>query len=336
MRLDWRGALGIAISVALLAYTLRDVSLAGVWAVLRASNVFLLLLSGAVATLVFPLRALRWRVILEPVASVPYGPLWRSVAVGMMVNNVAPARAGELARAFAITREARDVRFGSAFASLAVDRIIDALVIVILLVLSVFASSINPETEIATWTVRRLSWVAGGVAVVALAGVVTLAFVPSIVLRVYDGVFGRLAPRYHDRGRGLLEAFMTGLTALRSPGRFVRIIAWATAMWLVNALSFWIGFTAVGIEAPLAAALFVQSLIAIGVAAPSSPGFFGIFEFFGVAGLALYGVERELAVSWALGFHIISFIPITLIGLYYFGRLGMHFRDLGKPSGQPA
>jgi hypothetical protein len=32
-------------------------------------------------------------------------------------------------------------------------------------------------------------------------------------------------------------------------------------------------------------------------------------------------------VSWAIGLHILSFIPITLFGLYYFVRMGLHFSD---------
>jgi hypothetical protein len=39
-------------------------------------------------------------------------------------------------------------------------------------------------------------------------------------------------------------------------------------------------------------------------------------------------------VSWALGFHILTFLPITLIGLVYFGQLGLHFRDLGTAAGR--
>jgi hypothetical protein len=39
-------------------------------------------------------------------------------------------------------------------------------------------------------------------------------------------------------------------------------------------------------------------------------------------------VEPTLAVSWAIGYHLLSFIPITVIGAYYFVRLGLHFRDL--------
>jgi hypothetical protein len=32
-------------------------------------------------------------------------------------------------------------------------------------------------------------------------------------------------------------------------------------------------------------------------------------------------------VSLALGYHFLSFIPITVIGLWYFARLGLHFRE---------
>ena len=79
-----------------------------------------------------------------------------------------------------------------------------------------------------------------------------------------------------------------------------------------------------------AATVFLQGIIAIGVALPSSPGFFGVFEAFAVVGLGVYGVARDRAVSWAIGFHILSFIPITVIGLYYFAKLGLHFSDFSS------
>lgn len=336
MKFGWKGALGIVISVVLLAWTLRDVSLQEVWEVLRHSNVPLLVLSALVATLVFPLRALRWRVILEPVTDVPLGPLWRSIAIGMMVNNVAPARAGELARAFAITREVPSIRFTTAFASLAVDRIIDAVVVVVLLVVAMFFSDIPPTTTINGWTVTKVAWVAGGVAGAALAGVTSVALFPALVLRVFDALFARLTPKLHLKGRAILESLVSGFAALRSPGRFARILFWAVLMWVLNAGAFYIGFVAVGMEVPFWAAIFVASLIAIGVAAPSSPGFVGVFEFFAKTGLALYGVSSTLAVGWALAFHFIAFIPITVLGFYYFGQLGMHFKDLGKAQQQAA
>ena len=137
MKVGWKGILGVVISVALLWWTLRGVSFAEVWSVLRHSNVPLFILSALVATLMFPLRAWRWRYILEPGAGkIPFGPLWSSTTIGMMVNNVALARAGELARAFALARQT-NVTFTASLASLVVDRVFDAVVVLLLLLIVV-------------------------------------------------------------------------------------------------------------------------------------------------------------------------------------------------------
>jgi uncharacterized protein (TIRG00374 family) len=336
MKIGWRGALGFALSAAFLAWTMREVSFAQVWGVLRESSLPLFLLSALVATLIFPLRALRWRVILDPVASdIAFGALWRSTAIGMMVNNVIPARAGELARAYALTKEDRRVSFAAAFASLAVDRIFDAVTVVILLVIAMFFSDFPEGTTISGQPINRLAMFAAVVALGALAALVAMAMFPALVLRIWDGVVGRLVPSIAERGRTLLESFISGLGALRSPVRFAQVLGWALVMWLCNGLAFWLGFVAVGIEAPFSASLFLMGVIAIGVALPSSPGFFGVFEAAALAGLTLYAVPSDLAVSWALGFHLLSFLPITLIGLYYFLRLGMKFGELGQSTPAP-
>lgn len=332
MKLDWRGALGIVISVALLAYTLRNESPADIWRVIAASNIGLLLLATFVATLVFPLRALRWRVILEPIGDLPYRPLWRSTAIGMMVNNVMPARAGELARAFALSRTEPRVAFTAALASLVVDRIIDAVVVVTLLGVAMALSPFAASTTILGQPVTRLAALTGMIAIGALVVLGALALFPVRVVALFDMVLSRTLPVLHRLTRPFFVSFVNGLGALRSPGRLARILAWAFALWLVNALAFWLAFLAVGIDVPFTAALFVQGLVAIAVAAPSAPGFFGVFEVSAVAGLALYGVPGDLAVSWALGFHILTFLPITLIGLFYFGQIGLHFRDLGRAT----
>src|SRR5262249_47238513 len=159
--------------------------------------------------------------------------------------------------------------------------------------------------------------VAVGVTVVAvgmLSALAIFAFFPDQALAIYDAIVGRVAPGLAARARGVVESFAKGLGSLRSPRLFLLIFFWTVVHWLLNAFPFYLGFRAVGIAAPFSAALFLQSIIAIVVAAPSSPGFFGLFEFSGRAGLAVYDVPQTDAVSWALGFHILSFIPITVIG----------------------
>lgn len=337
MRLDWRGAVGIVISVALLAYVLREVSPAKVWEVLRASNLALFVLSAGVATLTFPIRAWRWRYILHQAApEVSYRALWRATAIGMMTNNILPLRAGEVTRALVLSREERRIPFTSAFASLAVDRIFDAIVILVLLVAAMAGPGFPRGTTVFNRPVEHLVILGASIALTALLALALVAFFPRLPIAVWDRVAAAVAPRWAARGRNLLVGFTGGLGALRHGRLFAAVFAWSTVQWLVGALSFWIGFRAVGIDASFGAAVFLQSLLALGVAAPSAPGFFGVFEVVAVAALAVYGIPASLAVSYAIGYHILSFIPITVIGLAYLARLGLNLRDLGSaPAANP-
>lgn len=331
MKMGWRGALGLVLSVALLWYTLRDVDFQHVWTVLRQSNLMMFALSTITATVIFPVRAWRWRYILEPVApKLPLGTLFRATAIGMMVNNTVPARAGEFARAFAVSREAPSVSFTSAIASLVIDRIFDAIVVILMLVVAMQSADFPGTTTLAGQPVSR---VVGGVtvaAVVMLTALGALAVYPTRALALFDKLVRMASPTLAERGGALLSAFASGLGALRSPRLAGAIFFWTVVHWLLGALSFFFAFKAVGIAVPYTAAMFLQSLIALGVAAPSSPGFFGVFEFFARQGLAIYGVSQNDAVTWALGYHILAFIPITVIGGWYFTRMGMHLKDLGQ------
>ena len=335
MKLNWRGALGIAISVLLLWWALRGVELAQVAQVLRQSNVALFVVATLVATTIYPLRALRWRYILWPVKErLRFGPLWRATAIGMMVNNVVPARAGEIARAFAVSREEPVVRFPAAIASLAIDRVLDAILIIALLIISMLDPAFPRDTVIAGQPIGRYVYVATAVAAAALVMLFLLAVFPQQFVGAFERIVSKVAPHFVERLSRLLHSFADGLAVLRRPALLLRVLFWTTVHWLISGAAFWIGMKAVGIDAPYSAALFVQSLIAIGVAAPAAPGFFGIFEFFGTEGLAIYGVARGLAVSWAIGFHLLSFIPITVMGAVYFVRMGLSFRDVGRPAAQ--
>jgi uncharacterized protein (TIRG00374 family) len=334
MKFGWRGALGILLSALLLWWTLHDVDLRAVVRVLSQSSLSLWMASMVAATAIFPLRARRWEALLTPIAGrLPFAPLWQSTAVGMMVNNVVPARAGEFARAFALSRAEPRVKFTAAFASLAVDRLFDGTVVLLLML----AATADPA-----FPAGRLI---GGYPLVAymrpaalflLAVLIVLAMIvwaPERVYGAYDAIVGRLAPNFAPRGRVLLDGFASGLHVLRSPRLVIEVFVWTVLHWLCNALAFWLGFRALGIAAPASAALLLQGLIAIGVALPASPGFFGLFEAFGKTGLGLYGVPDEQAVSWAIGFHILSYIPITVMGAWYLSRLRLHFRDF-RNAGQ--
>jgi uncharacterized protein (TIRG00374 family) len=329
MKIGWRGALGFVLSALLLWYALHKVNFGEVAHVLRTSNGWYFALASLSATLLFPLRARRWRVILDPVQpGLPFGQLWRATAIGMMVTNVVPARAGELARAYALSKEEPRVSFATAFASIAVDRVFDAVVLLLLLFVAMVDPAFPVGTQIANQPIAN--WAGSGIVFIlaVLASLYAIVLFPARIITVFELVLRRVAPRVEARGRDALLAFASGLSVLRTPSRFGAVMFWTVAHWLLNALAFWFGFKAVGLQAPFTAALFVQGIIAIGVAVPAAPGMVGVFEAVAQIALGVYGVGAGLATAWAIGFHVVTFIPITVIGAVYFAKLGLRMDEL--------
>ncbi|MGD2135760.1 MAG: lysylphosphatidylglycerol synthase transmembrane domain-containing protein, partial [Gemmatimonadales bacterium] len=277
--LRWSGVVGVVISLALLWWALHDVSPSDAWREIRGMRWAPFLATLVLATLPFPLRTIRWRYLLRAEgAALPFVPLWHATAIGFMANNLLPARAGEFARAYA-ARRLTGVRFSTAFASIAVERVMDGLALVALLAVAIWAGGFDAATAVGGQT---LGGVARGAAVLFL-GLLVAAFVlvhwPGPALSAIRATGGALLPRrWVERLLGVLEGMLSGLDALRSPSRFAIVTFWSFVIWIVAASSFWAAFQAFHIEVPWSAALMVQGLVSFGVAIPSAPGFAGVFE----------------------------------------------------------
>jgi len=308
--------LGVALSIILLYFTLRDVSFADLLTHLRTARPGPLLLAVAVGTLTFGIRTIRWRYLLRTEQDEPVGwaPLWHATAIGFMANNTLPLRLGEPLRAYSASRLGK-VPFTAALSSIAVERALDALTIGAMLTIALFTSGLPPETRIAN--VGRLDQVAiraGLICSVIFAGALFVVLFPVLSERIVRRVIPW--PGLADRIVNLIEGLRLGFGALRSVSRLVAAVTWSVVHWVLNAASFWLAFGAFSIEVGFTGAVLVMCLLAIGIAAPSSPGYFGIFELVVAASLSLFGVPRDIGVAYGLTYHIATFIPITLLGLW--------------------
>ena len=329
----------MAISVGLLAFILRQVDLAEVRRHLAQAHPGPLALAVVLATLTFPVRAVRLRFLLRTAADRPLAwvPTWHATAIGFMANNLLPFRAGELIRPFAATRLA-GARFTSALSAIAVERIFDGLTVTTLLTLALLTSGLAPGVTVGGVSVGHIAVAAGALSATALVLAIAVLAWPLAAERVVRVVVpgGRLA----DRIVGLIEGVRQGLAALNSPARIGGVVFWSLVLWLVNAASFFVGFAAFEIPVNFTGALLMQGLLAFGVSVPSTPGYIGPFEAAIVAGLALYGVPEDRSFSYAIAYHVTTFIPITLLGLWSLARTGIGLSDLRRapspPPGPPA
>lgn len=317
-------------------FALRGVEVAAVWAQLRRANYLWFLLSIVLVTLSFPLRAMRWRILMARSGSdAPLMPVWEATAIGFMANNVLPARTGEVARAYAASGLV-GLPVSTALASIGVERIFDGLVLIFLLTIGVASPDFPPGARIGDTSVTGLAVWTGSAFGVILLLFIFLAHAPAGVYVVFDRWVHRLLPKaaanYTAR---LFRNLVDGLSILRKPRDVGRVLVWSFAVWLVNAAGYYTGFRSfLGLfQLPFSSALLLQGIVALGVAIPSSPGFFGPFEAFCRYTLALYSVPAPQAIGFAVGIHLGWWLPITVLGVAILARTGLSLRELGAKQG---
>src|SRR6266704_2863672 len=328
----WAWILGLAVTVAFLAWAVRGTQWSEVLAGLSAVDPLLLVLTVALATLTFPIRLIRWRVILrdERERPLPWLPLWHAVAIGFMANNLLPARAGEFARAYVGSRQL-PVRFTTALGSIGVERVFDALVMLGLMALAIASPSFPAHSTLLDTPLSRLAGRAallfGAMFVVALVVVLR----PAPWLALFERVTRTVLPaRLAARVAGMAEGLVAGLTVLKRPGRFGAMLFWSLVLWVTNAASFAVCFRAFGLQVPIEGSLLLQGILGFAVAVPASAGFFGVFEKATQLTLQLYSISPSLALAYAVAYHVSTFLPITLLGLRSLASVHLHLGDLGR------
>jgi glycosyltransferase 2 family protein len=319
----------VVISLGLLFWALRGVRLEDILHQVRAAQPVPLLVAVILATLTFPLRLIRWRLLLRQESGRPYpaAPLWHAVALGFMANNLLPLRAGELIRSYTASRLG-NIRFTTVLSSIAVERIFDGLTIAGLLTLALLSPDLPDDVMVGGVSLARLTRMAGllgGLALLLAIGVLLAPLAAERLVRAFLPW-----PSVANRMVNLIEGVRQGLVVLRTPVRLMMVVFWSLALWLINALAFYVGFAAFDIQVSYVGALLLQGLLVLGISIPSTPGFFGPFEAVIVAALALYGVPRDLAFSYAISFHVTSFIPITVLGLWSLTRTPGGFKGLRR------
>jgi uncharacterized protein (TIRG00374 family) len=332
VKLDWKAALGLGISALLLWWVFRGEDLGAIWAGIRDARWGYLVAAVGVATFGFAIRAARWGILLTPIApGIGFRPRFAATCIGFAANNLLPARIGEFARAFALSKVSQASASG-AFGSLVVERLLDAVAILGLLVVAVLAPTFPSDATIAGQPIGRAMQSVMVVLGVLLVILILMLLFPKRIVAIMEKVLYAVLP---DSVARLLvdttRAFLDGLTVLQNPKLLFLSLVWSFGFWTWHSWSFWLAFRAFGIEADFVAALFLNAVIAIGVAVPSAPGFIGTFHAAAKVGLSeVYGIADAPTLSFAFGYHLGGFIPVTVMGLYYAWRIGMSFGEVER------
>lgn len=316
----WRFLAGVLFSVAGLIMAVRGVDLRALLAVLTQVQPIWMAVALGLVVLAMVARAYRWRLLLFPLTELRLVRLFDLLSIGYLINSLLPLRLGDLARAY-LYAELERLELVRVLSTVVVERIVDTLTIVALLMLVV------PHVALPT----DLRHAALGVGVVAIAASMILAGIAARgkgVAQWLDQLSERVTLLKRPGVRREALSALGGLSALRSWNSVLGALAWSLGAWLCTAVEFYVVMKAMSLALPFMAALLAVCLTALGMVVPSSPGQLGVFEYLTVIALSLFGVGQETALAFALLVHTVGYVAPVVLGGAGIWREGYSYSQL--------
>jgi uncharacterized protein (TIRG00374 family) len=319
--------IGILISLVFLYLAFRKVDYLELWAALKGANYFWILPNVVLVILSMWMRAYRWKFMINPIKRVGMGPLFSSVMIGFMANNVLPARLGEFVRAYSLGSK-ENISRSATFATIMIERIFDGFSLLFILWLSLLMYPHFP------------GWVKSASNVFLLMNILTLGFLVLIevkrefALKFFTLLFRLLPGSLSARAEEIVEKFIGGLKVFRNVPSLLWILAWSIFIWVIVGISNYFIFLAFDQQPAVFASFILLGIVSLAVMLPSSPGFIGTFHAACVASFLVLNLNQSVSRPFSIILHASQYIPITLLGLYYLKREHLSLRTIETDSDQ--
>jgi hypothetical protein len=311
---------GIAAAIIVFVFRSFDINLAETWRYMREANPLLMLTAFGVFYLTFPMRAIRWRMLLDN-AGVPvregrkswasYPALIEYIYLSWFANCIVPAKLGDAYRGYLLKRNGQ-VSFSMTFGTIFAERLLDMLGLFTFLVISgsfVFGTQLPPSTQF-----------------IFAAGLVLVAVIVSGLagMRYFGPLLRRVLPKRLHRMYGQFEG-----AALRSfhPAILPKLVVMTGIVWLLEGFRLYFVVQALDVEGlhlALPVIIFIALASSLLTAVPLTPAGLGLVEGTVTAVLVLFlpaatALQAESSHSLALAVtfldRLVNFWSIIVFGL---------------------
>ena len=317
---NWRQlAPGILISAAALGLIFYFIDLTRFLNALRLADYRFIALLFAVTIFWLVLRTLLWRTLLKEQAS--FSQVFYTLNEGYLLNNLLPFRLGEIGRAFLLSKKA-DIGFLQVLSTILIERSLDVVMAAGLLLITL-------PFVVKTGFAQGAALLTGACVVIGLILLHLLARNQAWSRSHFEILSDRFTFLKRFIKDEQLDAFFSGLDALTNGPRFLKVILLMFANWGWALFQFYVLLRAFFPEPSLLWAAFTLSVMALGIAAPSSPGAIGVLELSIIGALSAFQLDPSMALAAALMAHLSNYIVTGLIGAFALARDGLKsFRTL--------
>ena len=275
-----QGLFGLVFGAVCLWLALRIVGTLDLSQAIDAVQPWWIVVALALYTIDVALRVKRWQLLLHDTLPLTYGQVAKALIIGYMVNNLLPARLGEIYRADFVKRHYGGSR-SSTLGSIVVERLLDGIAVVLSLSVGLLILFLNRGIDSSILTT---------LAIVAASGC-SVALMVVVWFHRAERIFNRIPWQWLVLR---LREFGSTFQAVRTPG-FRYPVALTGTIYTVEALVIWSALNAAAIDVGLAGALVVLGTGVLSTLLPTAPGYVGNLQVAYIFALAPFGYEASSA-----------------------------------------
>jgi len=321
----WLFWFGLLISAFSLFIALRGLQLEDVWGGIRSADFIWLFPGIIIYFLAVWMRSLRWHYFLRPINSFPVKEIFPIVTIGYMGNNIYPARAGELLRAVVLKHKYK-TPIPASLATIVIERVFDGVVILAFIILNLSEVTKLPGMVEFTRTIQKVTLWGSIIFIGALIIFITAAIFSGQAQKFLLMTIGKIIPKkWHGTFQSLLEKIFFGLRSLSSFSDMILILLMSIIVWILETGFYWFVMLAFPFRVSFSTLMLLNGVLNLLTITPSSPGYIGIFDAPSIALLTAFGVNPEISASYTLLLHVILWLPITIVGGIFFGKVGLNW-----------
>jgi uncharacterized protein (TIRG00374 family) len=303
--------LGYGLSIACLLWVLHGYRVKGLMHDIGSLDWRWVSLAMLADLAVYVAQGWRWNTLLAPVVRLR---LWRTVQaiyIGLFANEVLPLRAGELIRWYLLAHW-NDLRLSLSFASVAVERVIDGVwMLLAFLITAAFVGGIPRDLIILVQVLGAL--------IILTAGVLVWIASTRRWTHAVDG---------ESRWSSTLRHITEGLQLMGNPRTLGLTFAISLLYLLLQILVVYALMKSYGLDLSFWVAAGVLAIIRVATVVPNAPGNVGLMNVACVLALRLFDVETNDAKTFSFILLGAQSFPLLLGGAIATALTGSNLGEL--------
>ena len=315
--------IGIIISIVSLYFAFRGIDLKESLKIIKEVNIKYVTIAVIISNVVIALRALRWGCFIPIEKKIKKSNLIASVYIGYMANNIFPAKLGEVIRAYVLGAK-ENISKTTVIASVVTERLFDLITGVIMLALSIiFIPSLPISVIYGALALFAIS-------IIAVLGLMFITMKRELAFAILNKILSILPEKIKIKINEIAHKFIDGIGFKKDKKSIFLIFFYTITYWSGQSLACFIMLKAFNIEATMGLSLFVIAASGFGFAIPSAPAGVGPFEWVIIFALTLVGINKTLAASFAIVYHMMGVFPIIIIGIIATLFLGVNLKSAAQ------